>query len=72
MERPVDEQQNKVLNSETNHPSSDRRMNRAEFLKKVAATGGLLAAPVIMDVFLIQPAARASGVRGSTGAMIPR
>lgn len=43
--------------------SSDSKLTRAEFLKKVAMTGALTAAPIILDSFLVQPAAARSHQR---------
>lgn len=59
MEGPVNKQNHEEQKNGA-HPSSDRRMSRSEFLKKVMLTGGVISAPVILDKFLVQPAAAAS------------
>lgn len=46
------------IHDESNeHPSSDRRMSRADFLRKAMIAGSLASAPLVLDKFLIQPAA---------------
>ncbi|MBY0552765.1 MAG: hypothetical protein K2W95_36110 [Candidatus Obscuribacterales bacterium] len=52
--------QNNEEKTNGTQPSSDRRLSRSEFLKKVMLTGGVISAPVILDKFLVQPAAAAS------------
>lgn len=60
--------QNEESEKPTEHPSSDRRMSRSEFLKKVMIAGGAASAPLILDKFLVQPAAAASN-RMTAGQM---
>ena len=48
-------------------PSADRRITRTEFLKKVIVAGGVASAPLIVDKFLVQPAAAGTAGKLSIG-----
>lgn len=57
--------------SKADTPSSDRRITRTEFLKKVIIAGGVASAPVILDKFLVQPAAAGTAGKLTIGGSGP-